>query len=249
MTWFVALVLVLCLPGGPIAVLAQGDAQQRSGPTIKTDVRQVLVPVIVTDKYGKYIADLSAGDFSVYEDDVQQKIVAFSRAPVSVTNAGGEAAATRGQTTNGHYAGFATSPVNTYLICIDTLHSRFENFARVRKSLREFFSHEEPGDSQYALVAIGRKLHVLVDSTRDPATILNALAGKELLKTILDSEAANLAHATQEFAELVGIGVAAAIATRKKLIWQTLGVPAIKGKFARLCSVFPNVLQFSMTIL
>jgi VWFA-related protein len=249
MLWFVALVLASCLPGGTIAVLAQGDAQQPSGPTIKTDVRQVLVPVIVTDKYGKYIADLSAGDFSVYEDDVQQKIVAFSRAPVSVTNAGGEAAATRGQTTNGHYAGFATSPVNTYLICIDTLHSRFENFARVRKSLREFFSHEEPGDSQYALVAIGRKLHVLVDSTRDPATILNALAGKELLKTILDSEAANLAHATQEFAELVGIGVAAAIATRKKLIWQTLGVPAIKGKFARLCSVFPNVLQFSMTIL
>ena len=96
------------------------------------------------------------------------------------------------------------SPKRTYLICLDNLHSSFENFARVRKALTKFFSDEQGGDAQYALMALGWKLHVVVDSTRDPAAILAAIESKTLLKTIQDSEARNLATETDRFVHVVG---------------------------------------------
>lgn len=65
-------------------------ASQTDLPTIKTDVRQVLVPVVVTDKAGHYVSDLGREDFSVFENDVPQSIVAFSRSePTRVTQASG----------------------------------------------------------------------------------------------------------------------------------------------------------------
>lgn len=65
-----------------------------------------------------------------------------------------------------------SSPKRTYLVCIDTLHSAFDNFARVRAALKKFFAEEQPGDSQYALIALGWSPHFVVDSTRDRAAIL-----------------------------------------------------------------------------
>ncbi len=227
---FVALVLASCFLVGPMPISAQSGVQPPGGPTIKAEVKQVLVPVVITDKRGRYVVDLTANDFSLYEDGVLQKIVAFSRAPVSVTGAGGEAGATAARTTNTQSAASNASPVRTYLICIDILNSRFENFARVRKALKEFFSHEQAGDSQYALFALGLKLHVLVDSTRDPSTILNALASKELLKTILDSEAANLAHDTQAFAELVGQWCGNCQCNTQQIDMANIGCPGYKAQ-------------------
>jgi predicted xylose isomerase-like sugar epimerase len=84
------------------------------------------------------------------------------------------------------------------------LHSSFENSARVRKALGRFFAEEQGGDSQYALIALGWKLDVVVDSTRDPATIMDAIDSKTLLKTIQDSEAHNLATETDRFVGLTG---------------------------------------------
>ncbi len=55
-----------------------------SETTIKVDVRQVLVPVIVTDKDGHHVTGLTRDDFHVFEDGVEQKISGFS-----VENAGG----------------------------------------------------------------------------------------------------------------------------------------------------------------
>ena len=187
-----------------VLALAQNGAPTSNLPTIKTNVRQVLVPVIVTDKSGHYAADLDRNDFSVFEDGVPQKIVAFSRSPVSsestelLESTPGHAPATSPS------SALNASPKRTYLICLDTLHSAFTNFAQVRQALRKFFAHEQGGDSQYALVALGWKLHVVVDSTRDPAVILAAIDSKSLLKTIQDSEASNIANEVDRFQQLVG---------------------------------------------
>jgi hypothetical protein len=61
----------------------KADAEQDDTPsvTIQASVREVLVPVVVTDKKGHYITDLKLPDFRVYEDGALQKIVAFSSAP------------------------------------------------------------------------------------------------------------------------------------------------------------------------
>ena len=48
------------------------------GPTIKVEVRQVLVPVVVTDSAGHRVNGLTQADFQVFEDGVEQQITAFT---------------------------------------------------------------------------------------------------------------------------------------------------------------------------
>ena len=69
--------LTLFLLPAAFAVGMSGLAQVET-PVITADVRQVLVPVVVTDKKGHHIRGLKAEDFEVSEDGTPQKILAFS---------------------------------------------------------------------------------------------------------------------------------------------------------------------------
>lgn len=170
--------------------------------TIKADVKQVLVPVVVTDKAGHHINRLKASDFHVSEDGVEQDIIGFATSTASaerVTRPEASLVPGNVPSSASQSSVAATIPRRTYLICIDTLHSAFPNFSRVQEALRKFFTNEKAGDSQYALMAIGRQIHPVVDSTRDPAAILAAIASKKFLKTITDTESVKLANDIQEF--------------------------------------------------
>src|SRR6202453_2036812 len=61
----------------PTASDAQ-PAQNPAGGSIKAETREVRVDVVVTDKKGNYVQDLTTNDFRVYEDDKQQAINSFS---------------------------------------------------------------------------------------------------------------------------------------------------------------------------
>jgi len=47
-------------------------------PLIRAETRLVLVDTVVTDKSGKYIRDLTAKNFKVFEDNKEQPIKSFS---------------------------------------------------------------------------------------------------------------------------------------------------------------------------
>jgi VWFA-related protein len=51
---------------------------QQNGPVVRSETRLVRVDVIVTDKKGNYIHDLTANDFKVYDDNKQQEVANFS---------------------------------------------------------------------------------------------------------------------------------------------------------------------------
>ncbi|HVX67414.1 MAG TPA: VWA domain-containing protein [Bryobacteraceae bacterium] len=57
---------------------AQAPAPSPAGPVIRTESRLVLVDAVVTDKKGKYIRNLEAKDFRVWEDKKEQTIKSFS---------------------------------------------------------------------------------------------------------------------------------------------------------------------------
>ncbi|HOK45533.1 MAG TPA: VWA domain-containing protein [Bryobacteraceae bacterium] len=78
----------------PVILLAAsvGLAQQAQAPTqakpaeqrpeatpFQVQVNEVVVPVTVTDETGKFVSDLEAKDFKIYEDGREQKIVYFNR--------------------------------------------------------------------------------------------------------------------------------------------------------------------------
>src|SRR5580693_2009870 len=57
---------------------AAQQAQTPAGGAIKAETREVRVDVVVTDKKGNYVQDLTTNDFRVYEDDKQQPINSFT---------------------------------------------------------------------------------------------------------------------------------------------------------------------------
>ena len=197
---FVGLFLI-CLIGLPFATFAeqvsQNGAPPLAGPVIKADVRQVLVPVVVTDKKGHPVSGLSESDFTVFEDDVAQRVVAFSKtydAALERSEASAISGSAVPQPTKGRTNGAGPeSPLRTYLVCVDTLHSSFGNLVQARQALMKFFRSEEDGRAQYALMNLGRQIEVLQDSTRDPSLIFAALAGKKFQRSYLDNASSGIA--------------------------------------------------------
>ena len=68
------------LLGGPAAAppAQQAPGQAPGGPVLKTESRLVRVDVVVTDKKGNYVSDLTAKDFKVLEDNKEQSVTNFS---------------------------------------------------------------------------------------------------------------------------------------------------------------------------
>jgi Ca-activated chloride channel homolog len=66
--------------------IAQGPPTRSEASAVRVDVNLVLVPVTVTDRYGKIITSLDRSRFTVLEDGVPQRIASFSveDAPVSI---------------------------------------------------------------------------------------------------------------------------------------------------------------------
>lgn len=204
--------MLLLVAAASSHALAQ-DKPQQPGPIIRADVRQVLVPVVVTDKSGHYVTDLSAADFRVFEDGTPQKIVAFSRTNVAGP-AGREATAVSDvpNAAESLKAPVIAAPKRTYLVCVDALHSSFGNFTAVRQALKKFFEQEQPGDSQYVLLTLGREPHVVIDSTRDPSAVLAAISSKSFAKNLSDSESSNIALERERFRDFMRLRYCAACA-------------------------------------
>ena len=57
---------------------AQQQSQTPPGPAIRAETREVRVDVVVTDKKGNYVQDLTTKDFHLYEDNKEQPINTFS---------------------------------------------------------------------------------------------------------------------------------------------------------------------------
>jgi VWFA-related protein len=146
-----------------ILALAASSLLAQQDTTIRLNVQQVLVPIVVTDKKGHHVSGLHASDFQVFEDGVQQEIASFSNATTgSVADIGALSRPSSG----------SAVPRHTFVICIDTLHASPPSAARTREALEKLFENEKNNDVQYVLIGIGRQLQVLQAATASPLAIL-----------------------------------------------------------------------------
>ncbi|MGH9652660.1 MAG: VWA domain-containing protein [Bryobacteraceae bacterium] len=195
--WIFAL-LAAC---GLFLIATQAGAQLPSNPkartppaipTITANVRNVLVPVLVTNKKGHPISDLQRSDFTVFEDGVRQQILGFSKTysvsldSFNLPRSGGRHASPPAKIG-------PNSPIRNYLVCVDTLHSNLGNVTGARRGLTKFFRKENDPRAQYALVILSRKIEVIQGATRDPSAILSALKSKKFQSGVADGEASNIA--------------------------------------------------------
>ncbi|HEV2352050.1 MAG TPA: VWA domain-containing protein [Terriglobia bacterium] len=191
------------------AIRAPAPKTDASAPatTIKVQVNQVLVPVVVTDKRGHNVTGLKVKDFEVLENGVEQKVSAFQTendrepedipaVPIDPNIAPAQAAPKSEPNAKAHVR-------RTYLICLDTINSSFSNFTYVRGALHKLFKQEDGGDSLYAILTMGRTLAVPQNLTSDPATVLSAIGSKELTRAIQQSESMNLKHQEDELNQML----------------------------------------------
>jgi VWFA-related protein len=69
---------LLCLLAATALAQQSGRAEGRQPDTLKIDTALVSVPLIVSDRQGRYVAGLKAADFTLYEDQVKQRIDFFA---------------------------------------------------------------------------------------------------------------------------------------------------------------------------
>jgi VWFA-related protein len=170
-----------------LAGMTGGAPPQKSAAesqtVIRVDVRQVLVPVVVLDKEGHSVSDLKQSDFRILEDGVEQTVTSF-RVETS-GDAGVEAAAKPAAARPDEPKAAPARPAparHTYLIVVDSLHADAGNLRAVHTSLQKFFASEPPGDSQYAIVALGQSVTPIRDTTTEPSAVLAALDDKAFYK-------------------------------------------------------------------
>jgi VWFA-related protein len=155
-----ALILVL--------VTAPATPQARQEPPVfGAEVRVVAVPVFVTDKAGRPVADLTAADFELQDDGKKTAIVAFLPVDASEAAAGGEAgslvqAAARRQ----------------LLFLFDLTFSTPGGIVRARQAAAAFVRESLTPSDLAAVATFSQKgVDVLVSFTPDRAQVEGAIHG------------------------------------------------------------------------
>jgi VWFA-related protein len=190
----------------PGALRTQETTEPVSPESIRVDVRQVLVPVVVTDRRGHHITGLKANEFRVFEDGVEQKVVWFG---TELRDAGPppqveQPAAAEPRAGLEEPAQESPAPTRrTYLVCLDTLNVAFENFNGIRTALRKVFQEERSTDSHYALVALDRKLSIIRKATRNLEDIFAAIETGEVDRTLVASAGVGLAMQERELVRML----------------------------------------------
>ena len=175
--------------------------------TIKVEVRQVLVPVVVRDKEGHTVTGLTQSDFSLFEDGVEQKISGFSVETAGVPSPpppAAAAAATPAATATAAATPATVAPTKvpvrrTYVICIDALHTAFGSLVNIREALSKLFHSERAGDAQYILISLGSSVQLLQSPTSDPEAVLKTLDSKDFQKVFLSSQKGSMEAGLQAF--------------------------------------------------
>lgn len=163
-------IAAVLLAGGCASLFALPvSAQQATGSTepqtqaphvIQSNVRRVIVDVVVTDSQGKPVQELQAKDFSVYEDGVQQRVLSFNshsassdpefvppKLPNSPTN---------------WFVDLPPAPVRGPLsvVLLDLLHTDIDDQPRARQELQAFIA-AKPEGSRFAIFVLTDALHLV----------------------------------------------------------------------------------------
>ena len=138
----------------PQRTRTQPGTPASSAPAIRAESRVVRVDVIVTDKKGNYVHDLTPKDFRVYDNDKEQQIVNFSFGS-------SESAA---QTPERHYM----------VLFFDDSTMNFADQAQARQAALKFIDADAGPDRVMAVVDFTGALRIIQNFTGDTARLKRA---------------------------------------------------------------------------
>ncbi len=208
---------------GGTAAHAQATASptagtEAAGTTIRAESRLVLVDVVVTDKKGAYIEDLSEKDFKVWEDDKQQAITSFS---MERTNAS------------------SPSSKRHVVLFFDDDSMKAGDQSQARAAATKFIETNAAPNRYFAVVDYAGTLRITQNFTDDTARLKQVVAESKLSVANANSNAslgspvfASYDAYTNRNVLLALRSVARSMASlpgRKSLVWLTSGLPLTPG--------------------
>jgi VWFA-related protein len=144
-------------PAAQQPVASRPAPPQTGGPPLKSEARVVRVDVIVTDKKGNYVHDLTAKDFKLFEDNQQQEIANFA------------------------FGGDPSSPGGAekrYLVLFfDDSTMELGDQPRARDAATKFIEANAGPDRLMAVMEFGGALRIVQNFTADPDRLKQAVAG------------------------------------------------------------------------
>lgn len=155
-----------------VASQAQGDkeAQKKQDETVQLETRLVTLDVIVKDKKGKYVTNLKAEDFSVFEEGVAQKVEFFSP-PL-----GGGNDASQPKSVDPVPPGASDSgPANIISLVLDGATTDLANFKQAQEGILKYLRERIADTDMVALFGIANDLQLLHPFTRDKAKLIAAV--------------------------------------------------------------------------
>ena len=162
---FVAVVVVLLA----LPCVAQDDV-------VRVKSNLVNIDVLVKDKKGKYIADLRAEDFTVFENGVQQKVEFFDAPLVGVNNRTSTPATGAVQPDTA-----ATAPPtvtrNYVTLVLDSQSTDVTNLKQVREGMIRYAREQITDGDAVALLRVTNGLQLLQPFTHDKAKLIAVLEG------------------------------------------------------------------------
>src|SRR6476660_2050995 len=129
-------------PAGQGAPPAQQGDQQQPPTTIRRGINYVSVDVIVTDKDGKPVMDLSQDDFAVAEDGKPQKVETFQIIKLDALETMESGPPRPIRDDNDEEREAARPDVRLFVILLDDYHVQRGNDLSVKKPLIEFVQNQ-----------------------------------------------------------------------------------------------------------
>ena len=154
---------------------ASARAQQAPVPSIKVNVRLVTLDVVVTDKKGNLVTNLTRDDFHVYEDAQPQTIRTFEPPSAHLMPQPSDGKPRVVVTSAADLPKIGNAPVT--ILVLDELNTAFADMSFARQSLEKYLlaQPEVLNQPTALLVASNTKFQLLQDYTQKRADVLAAL--------------------------------------------------------------------------
>ncbi|HEY0726539.1 MAG TPA: VWA domain-containing protein, partial [Pyrinomonadaceae bacterium] len=164
---YVAILLIAIVVGS--VAFAQ---QQTADEVVRVKANLVNIDVIVKDKKGKYIPDLTAEDFTIVENGVAQKIEFFDGPLTKTESTSTTAAAAPGATTT---TPPTAAPRNYVALVLDSQTTDITNLKQVREGTIRYIREKITDDDVVALLSVTNGLQMLQPFTQDKNKLIAAL--------------------------------------------------------------------------
>jgi VWFA-related protein len=188
----VSLLAAITLSLPPTQAQSQKEIQKKQDESVRIETRLVTTDVIVKDKKGKYVTDLKAEDFTVFEDGVAQKVEIFEP-PLGSEGPKLKTAEAPSATASG------ARQANILSLVLDGATTDQTNFKQVREGTLKYIQERITDTDTVAVFGIASDLQLFQSFTHDKAKLIAAVEKASTMSpSNLNLERSQLAEATAQ---------------------------------------------------